>query len=221
MAMKEKSEDNRRDHRVRVTKMLIRRAFTDLLRQKPLQSISVRELCSKAGINRSTFYAHYSDVYDLLNQIEEEMLAELRVALEPLLRPEAGNPTLAQITNRIFLCLGQNADFCTAILGDYGDKSFTAKLIQMGRERCAQAYAQLFPNATAKQIDFFYTFVSEGCIGLLRRWMEEGMVTGAEELATMAENIMVYGMGWLRRQKPAVNREDEIIVPFASAAHRD
>ena len=109
--MKEKSEDNRRDHRVRVTKMLIRRAFTDLLRQKPLQSISVRELCSKAGINRSTFYAHYSDVYDLLNQIEEEMLAELRVALEPLLRPEAGNPTLAQITNRIFLCLGQNADF--------------------------------------------------------------------------------------------------------------
>ena len=118
--MKEKSEDNRRDHRVRVTKMLIRRAFTDLLRQKPLQSISVRELCSKAGINRSTFYAHYSDVYDLLNQIEEEMLAELRVALEPLLRPEAGNPTLAQITNRIFLCLGQNADFCTAILGGNG-----------------------------------------------------------------------------------------------------
>lgn len=44
------------DHRTRVTKMLIRRAFTDLLRSKPIQSITIRELCERAGINRGTFY---------------------------------------------------------------------------------------------------------------------------------------------------------------------
>lgn len=38
--------------------MLIRRAFTTLLRQKPIQSISVKELCELAEINRGTFYAH-------------------------------------------------------------------------------------------------------------------------------------------------------------------
>ena len=43
------------DHRTRVTKMLIRRAFTDLLRSKPIQSINIRELCERAGINRGTF----------------------------------------------------------------------------------------------------------------------------------------------------------------------
>ena len=43
------------DHRTRVTKMLIRKAFTDLLKQKPIQSISIKELCESAGINRGTF----------------------------------------------------------------------------------------------------------------------------------------------------------------------
>lgn len=45
------------DHRSRVTRMLIRRAFTDLLGQKPIESISVKELCAAAGINRGTFTA--------------------------------------------------------------------------------------------------------------------------------------------------------------------
>ena len=69
-----------RDYRVRVTKMLIRKQFTELLAAKPIQSITVRELCERTGINRSTFYNHYRDVYDLLEKIEEEMLAELAVS---------------------------------------------------------------------------------------------------------------------------------------------
>ena len=60
-----------KDHRTRVTKMLIRRAFTDLLRVKPVQSISIKELCEKAGVNRGTFYAHYQSVHDLLMQMED------------------------------------------------------------------------------------------------------------------------------------------------------
>ena len=75
-----------KDHRTRVTKMLIRRAFTDLLRVKPVQSISIKELCEKAGVNRGTFYAHYASVHDLLKQMEDEMLAEIG---EALARPAA------------------------------------------------------------------------------------------------------------------------------------
>lgn len=48
-----KKESN--DHRVRITKLLIRRSFTDLLKTKPIQSISVKELSDRAGINRGTF----------------------------------------------------------------------------------------------------------------------------------------------------------------------
>lgn len=64
------------DQRVRLTKMLLRRALTELLKQKPVQSISVKELCEKAGIHRGTFYAHYTDIFDLLAQVEEEMMQD-------------------------------------------------------------------------------------------------------------------------------------------------
>ena len=58
------------DRRTRVTRLLIRRAFTELLRRKPIQSITVKELCEEAGINRGTFYAHYTDIYALRDAIE-------------------------------------------------------------------------------------------------------------------------------------------------------
>ena len=68
-----------KDRRTRLTKSLIRRAFTDLLAEKSLQRITVREVCQRAGVNRSTFYAHYTDLYDLLTRIEEEMLEDFPV----------------------------------------------------------------------------------------------------------------------------------------------
>ena len=77
-----------KDYRTRVTKMLIRKAFTDMLKEKPIQSITIKELCETAGINRGTFYSHYSDIYDLLEKMEEEMMADFIKALEPLLETD-------------------------------------------------------------------------------------------------------------------------------------
>ena len=65
------------DQRVRITKLLIKKTFTELLTKKPIQKISVKELCEKAGINRGTFYSHYEDIYDLLEKIENEILGDI------------------------------------------------------------------------------------------------------------------------------------------------
>ena len=186
------------DHRTRVTRMLIRKAFTELRRQKPIQDISIRELCAAAGINRGTFYLHYKDIYDLRDQIEEEMMADFQKALSPLLET-AQDVSPVKITTGIFQCLKDNADLCTVTLGDYGDKAFAYRLVNTGREKCLTAYSRFFAAATPKQIEFFYAFVSAGCIGLLQKWLAEGMATSAEEVAAMAEDIMMYGMGFFQK----------------------
>ncbi len=191
-----------KDHRTRVTKMLIRRAFTDLLRVKPVQSISIKELCEKAGVNRGTFYAHYESVRDLLKQMEDEMLAEIETALASLLPPDSKGVSSLRISTELFQCLKDNADLCTVTLGDFGDKSFAVRLLNMGWEKCLEAYSRYFRNATPRQIAYFYAFVSEGCIGLLRRWLREGMTTSAEEIAAMAEQLMLYGASSLEKAKP-------------------
>ena len=48
----------------------------ELLREKVISSITIKELCQKADINRSTFYSHYRDQFDLLQHIEDEILLE-------------------------------------------------------------------------------------------------------------------------------------------------
>ena len=190
------------DHRTRVTKMLIRRAFTDLLRSKPIQSITIRELCERAGINRGTFYCHYTDIYDLLHQMEEEMLEDFNKALEPLLsaRGESFHPV--DISTEIFQCLKDNSDICAGTLGPYGDKAFAAKLINIGREKCVDSYRRYFTNASRKQLEYYYAFVSAGCIGLLEQWVAGGMEESAQELAKAAETLMMSGIGYLQKETP-------------------
>ncbi|PWM39549.1 MAG: TetR/AcrR family transcriptional regulator [Clostridiales bacterium] len=192
---------NKNDHRTRVTRLLIRRAFTELLGQKPIQSISIKELCEKAGINRGTFYTHYSDIYDLLEKMEQDMMEDFQKALEPLLNTAQDDITPLKITTGIFQCLKENADLCTVTLGPYGDKEFAAKLINYGRERCIETYSSYFKGATHKQLEFFYAFISSGCIGLLQKWLSEGMNSSVEEIAKMSEDIMMYGIGFLKKQE--------------------
>lgn len=185
------------DQRTRLTKMLIRKALTSLLSQKPIQSISVKELCSQAGINRGTFYAHYTDLYDLLEKIEAEMMRDFQDAMQPLLEDGGENLTPLKITTGIFNCLKENADLCVVTLGPYGDKKFAAKLLSIGREKCLECYPRQFGNSSPKQIEYFYAFVSSGCIGLLEKWLNDGMTTSAEEIAQVAENIMLNGIHFL------------------------
>ena len=190
-----------KDHRTRVTKMLIRRAFTDLLRVKPVQSISIKELCEKAGVNRGTFYAHYASVHDLLMQMEDEMLSEINEVLASLLPEDGGDVSSLRISTELFQCLKDNADLCIVTLGDFGDKSFAMRMLNMGWEKCFDAYSRYFRDASPKQIAYFYAFVSEGCIGLLRRWLREGMTTSAEDIAALAEKLMLQGASALAKAK--------------------
>lgn len=186
------------DQRIRLTNMLIRNALTSLLRQKPIQSISVKELCALAGVNRGTFYAHYTDLYDLLAKMEEEMLADFQKALLPLLSAQGDDLTPLKITAGIFQCLKDNADLCVVTLGPYGDKTFAARLLAVGREKCLECYSQQFTGASSKQIEYYYAFVSAGCIGLLEKWLNDGMQSSAEEIAEAAEQIMTKGILFLK-----------------------
>lgn len=193
------------DHRTRVTKAMIRKAFTTILRNKPIQSISIKELCELAQINRSTFYFHYTDIYDLLNQIEEEMFEGIKTALEPIVASEEGNPNYLTVTTGIFQCIKDNADLCIVTLGNYGDKAFAMKLIDYGRTLCVENYGKFYKNATPQKLEYYYTFVSAGCIGLLQKWFEDGLVMTPAEIASMAENLMMYGMGFLENDRKNEN----------------
>ena len=185
------------DHRARVTKMLLRRSFTELLRHKPVQSISVKELCEAAGVNRGTFYTHYTDIYDLLAQIENDMAEDLSNSLSPLFTADDVDLSMFKVCSEVFACLAYNADLCAVTLGEYGDKSFVYRLIGIGREWYIKKYSECFPEVPADSLEYYFNFMCSGCLGMLRKWLNDGMIISSGELAHMAEKIMLSGIGFL------------------------
>ena len=65
------------NRRVQMTKRLLKEALLELLDEKPLEKISVTDVCRRADVNRSTFYAHYMDTTALLHEMEQEVFSEL------------------------------------------------------------------------------------------------------------------------------------------------
>lgn len=64
------------DRRVRRTNKLLQQALNDLLAEKDLHSITVQEIAERAEVNRATFYARFTDKYDLLNYSVREQFVE-------------------------------------------------------------------------------------------------------------------------------------------------
>ncbi len=70
------------DNRIEKTKRSIYNAFIELRAKKPLEKLTVKELCEAARINKSTFYVYYRDVYDLSDKIEDEIVTEVLKSLD-------------------------------------------------------------------------------------------------------------------------------------------
>ncbi|MBZ0098941.1 MAG: TetR/AcrR family transcriptional regulator, partial [Taibaiella sp.] len=104
------------DGRVRYTRMVIRDSLLKLLAEKPIQKITVKEICDLAEINRATFYTHYRDPYDLLEQIENELFENMAATV----KTEQSDPN--NLTRKVFRVIEENADLCKVLFSENGDR---------------------------------------------------------------------------------------------------
>ncbi len=178
------------DQRTRMTRKLLQKALVDLMREKPLKDITVKALCQQAEVNRSTFYLHYYDIYDLMEELEGQIGAELTAVLEEMPFTLGDQNTFSAYYTAIFALLARHADLCTILLGEHGDKVFVSKLFDMGREKCVTEWMRLYPDAGRKRVEMYYVFVSSGCVGLLQNWFDGGCKEPPEAVARQVERLV-------------------------------
>lgn len=181
------------DRRVRKTRQQLRRCLAVLLKEKKIQDITVREITEMADLNRGTFYLHYKDVFDLLEQVERDLLMEFNSTLQKYQASDVQQrPSL--IFSDVFHCVEENADMVQILLGENGDLNFVNQVKELVREKCLKDWVELFRPQNSKQFDAYYAFVVSGSIGLVTYWLESGMRETPEELAATAEGIMIKGI---------------------------
>ena len=165
------------DARVRYTKMRIREAFFQSLRQKPLNRITVREICDLAEINRATFYTHYSDPYDLMEHLEEECIREIETHLAE--QKAKGINMLPAILRGV-----RNPDNPAALLASpNGDPGFADRITALCHRCFAPSVASQLPGASEEEKADIYRFLAGGCGSLISGWIREGEKTAPEEMA--------------------------------------
>ena len=119
-------------------------ALIALLEKKDFDYISVKEICEAADVNRSTFYLHYSDIYNLLDEVENDMLKEIKHIIETHPMGEKDNTFTFMVD--IFMVLEQNKEICKALMGDNGDANFTVKIKEIISENALKNLELLFPD---------------------------------------------------------------------------
>ena len=113
-----------------MTRQIFRDTLVDLLQENELEDISVKYLCERANLNRSTFYAYYQNQVDILREIEEEKYRELKERLLKEIRP--GQKTDVVILMRSMLeYLKENRKVLRVLLGTNGRVYFQEKLMEI------------------------------------------------------------------------------------------
>lgn len=74
--------ENKQDKRCQKTRKAIKNAFVTLLSEKDIQQITIKEIAELADINRKTFYAHYSDTQEVIEEIEKGIIDAMLVMLD-------------------------------------------------------------------------------------------------------------------------------------------
>lgn len=190
------------DRRVRKTKKVLKESLATLLLEKNINSITVQELVKHAGINRGTFYLHYRDIYDMLSQIETEMIEELEEISKrypPSLVKNPHNPYITALLQYIW----DSRTFCKMLLGPYGDMAFVEKLKKLVAQKRFSYLIDNCPNNQLQDYQYCVAFTVAGCIGLIQTWIESGMDKSPQELAHVAEVMIQNGIDFLQQKMPA------------------
>ena len=180
--------EKKEDRRVRRTKKLLTQALTQLLQEKQINEITVKELTDLADMNRGTFYLYYKDMFDMLEKIEDGMFEALD-AIVSLHEHDDVSQQTKPILLDLFRFIEDNQEMCRVLLSPHGDMNFLHRLNEVVREKCLKAWPNIRKEKGEADFDYHYSFVVFGCAGIIRAWVNRNCPESAEKMAEMA-----YGM---------------------------
>lgn len=174
------------DRRVRYTKQAIRDGFLSLIAQKPIEKITVTEICRAADINRGTFYAHYSDPYELKRNLENE----LTEAMEQRVR-ELGTPRMTAL--QMMRLLKENQELCRVFAGPYGDNDALLKIIAKQADEYIINELETIGKLSDTMRECIKGLLVSSISTVVKYWFDTDMQASPERVAYVLETYCSHG----------------------------
>jgi len=173
------------DRRIRKTKRALREGLAELLTEKSIQSITVRELTDKADIHRSTFYANFTDIYDLYSSIENAVLQEVREVFSE--NYTVDSKVFFEI---LFKYISENRQVCRMFLGKNVSPTFYSRLTDLLKEAYLICWRKEYGfTGKAEELEWYVHFYLSGSLAVVGKWADEGFNFSPEELTMVFADV--------------------------------
>ena len=180
------------DRRIRKTRTQLVQGLIKLMREKDIKDISVKELSDLVDINRGTFYLHYSDIYDMVNQIEDDLFDQFASIMRKDL---ASDPK--EISSHynmlldIFTVLKSNREITQVLIGPHGDLTFVNRLKDMVKEQLASFFQT---ESNKPGFEYLFAFIVSGYVGVFETWLGSDCPLSEEYIASLCTKIISPGL---------------------------
>ena len=187
------TQPKRPDRRVIKTKKAIRGAFAQLVSEKELGSITIKELAAAADINRKTFYNYYSDIGGIIDEIEDELVAALENALRDVdLLHVLQNPY--QLFSRLTAAISENLDFYIQIFRRESNAGLTNKLITRLKSKIRETFAGQMPVEQGL-LDMAIDYSLAGMVEVYKKWLRSDRSVPLETVSACISKLAFAGLG--------------------------
>ena len=153
----------------------IEHVFVSLLQTKELSQITVSDICKKAGLNRTTFYANYLDIYDLADKIKEHLENQMK----QLYQEEYENRFNSNDYLKLFRHIKDNPLFFKTYFKLGYDNNYKVVLYD---------YEQAKKYFDDKHIEYHIEFFKSGLNAVLKKWLENDCAETPEEIAEIIQS---------------------------------
>jgi AcrR family transcriptional regulator len=187
------------DRRQLRTKQLLRSTLIQLMEEKKLEGITVTDITSRADINRGTFYLHYKDVPDMLEQIQNEVFEKISEKVKQMdpteVRIFAAKGEPYPVAVLIFEEFKRHADFFRVIFGPNGDISYAMRFKQFMSNHMLGKLNFLHPVDDDLLIprDYLISYMASANLGVVMHWLETGMKLSPREVGNIMTQIVNHG----------------------------
>lgn len=145
------------------------KAFINILQNKDLDNISVSEICKKADLNRTTFYANYDSIYDLADSIRDKLESDMK----EIYKNEIDSKCNSNDYLKLFRHIKDNQIFYRTYFKLGYDNNY--KIVWYDKTLAEKYFGNRF-------IEYHMEFFRGGITRIIKMWLEKGCKESPEEM---------------------------------------